>query len=266
MISIVTVVYNGAESVTRTFRSVALLSRDADLQYIIVDGGSSDGTIQVVEGLVDAVESDFTDFQFVSEPDEGLYDAMNKALEMVSGDYVLFLNAGDELVQSSSLILSSSSGFFSSGEDVIVFGVESRNSDGALVQSRCFGGPEDLWRAPAIPHQSTFVKTSLLKKLKFDLSYKILADYDQFCKLHSMAVRFKYVPEALSVFELGGVSNSWRSQKYFICEFARIQKKYFGRVNLLSVAYFFARFIYLFFSLSPRVDKLVRKIFVGKKM
>src|SRR6266581_7368792 len=91
LITIITVVYNGAECLRQTIESVIRQQYD-DLEYIIIDGGSTDSTLDVIKSYENAVD------YWVSEPDNGIYDAMNKGIACSSGRYLLFLNAGDMLV------------------------------------------------------------------------------------------------------------------------------------------------------------------------
>jgi glycosyltransferase involved in cell wall biosynthesis len=89
-VSIVTVVYNGEATLERTILSVKSLNY-SNLEYIIIDGASKDGTLDIVERHKEVVS------RLISEPDKGLYDAMNKGLDLASGDYVWFINSGDEV-------------------------------------------------------------------------------------------------------------------------------------------------------------------------
>src|SRR5687768_5526342 len=90
VISVITVVFNGAALLERTIKSVRAQTLQ-DIEYIIIDGGSTDGTQEIIEKHRDAIDV------FVSEKDAGIYDAMNKGLRAAKGEYVLFMNAGDEL-------------------------------------------------------------------------------------------------------------------------------------------------------------------------
>jgi len=89
-ISIITVVYNSLDLLAGTIESV-MSQTYSNIEYIVVDGGSTDGTVAIIEKYADHIS------QWVSEPDKGLYDAMNKGLKMATGDYVWFMNAGDHL-------------------------------------------------------------------------------------------------------------------------------------------------------------------------
>lgn len=95
-ISIITVVYNDVQNIERTIRSIQN-QRYTDIQYIIIDGGSTDGTVDVIKKY-----DDFISF-WKSEPDRGIYDAMNKGLDAATGDYVWFINSGDEIYDTDTL-------------------------------------------------------------------------------------------------------------------------------------------------------------------
>jgi len=90
VISIITVIYNGVKLLPGTIDSVIGQTYPA-IEYLIIDGGSSDGTVEIIEKYADQIN------QWISEPDKGLYDAMNKGLKMATGDFVWFMNAGDHI-------------------------------------------------------------------------------------------------------------------------------------------------------------------------
>src|SRR5450432_3085742 len=92
LVSVVTVVYNGAAQLRSTIESVLGQKRD-DIEYIIVDGGSTDGTIDILRGLDDRID------YWISEPDAGIYDAMNKGIHLARGKFVHHLNIGDRLLR-----------------------------------------------------------------------------------------------------------------------------------------------------------------------
>ncbi|HZH55525.1 MAG TPA: glycosyltransferase family 2 protein [Sphingobacteriaceae bacterium] len=95
-LSVITVVYNNVKDIARTLHSV-LDQSYPHIEYVVVDGGSTDGTLAVLRQYEDRIS------QLISEPDEGIYDAMNKGLRMATGDYVLFMNSGDELYASNTV-------------------------------------------------------------------------------------------------------------------------------------------------------------------
>ena len=125
LLSVITVVKNDAERLLRTIKSVAAYKGQLT-EYIVVDGGSVDRTIDLISQNMRLIDV------FVSEPDDGIYDAMNKGIDLASGKYLIFINAGDELLMSLDKIVSSLS------EDVVIgYGkVKVVSIDGAFVKVR----------------------------------------------------------------------------------------------------------------------------------
>jgi glycosyltransferase involved in cell wall biosynthesis len=171
-ISVVTVVYNACNFLESTLKSVQNQSY-GHIEYIIVDGGSTDGTLD----LIDKYHSVIT--KWISEPDNGLYDAMNKGLHLATGEYVLFLNAGDLFYDDEVLkrIFSSESpaADIYYGETMII------DPDGKKLGIRRLKAPEQLsWKSlidgMLVCHQSFIVRKSICKE--YNLKYKIAADYD----------------------------------------------------------------------------------------
>lgn len=197
-ISIVTVAYNAACSIEETIQSV--ISQDnQDYEYIVIDGGSTDGTTAIIERYSSAID------YYVSEPDRGIYDAMNKAIDVANGEWIIFLNSGDKFA--SSHVLSSIATYISScpdcsviyGDTVIKYPWGSFQSEGKEIS------PHDMF----LPfcHQSTFVRTELMRQYKFDLSYKIVADYNFFYQLHRLGKKFLHVSELISEYDMNGYSS-----------------------------------------------------------
>ena len=89
VVSIITIVYNGAETIEKTIKSVAALTYP-HVEYIVVDGGSKDGTVDLIQKYPSHIA------RWISEPDKGLYDAMNKGIDLATGQYLWFINSGDE--------------------------------------------------------------------------------------------------------------------------------------------------------------------------
>lgn len=171
-ISIITVVYNGANAIAQTIESV--LTQDYDnLEYIIIDGNSTDGTQEIIRQYEDKIA------YWVSEPDKGIYDAMNKGLSYATGDVIAFLNVGDWYEKDA--IKNVSEWFRQNDSDILICGVNLTRK-GRFVSKRI---PEINSIAEKITtgmpccHQGIFAKTKWLGKNRyFDLRYRIVADYD----------------------------------------------------------------------------------------
>lgn len=186
-ISVVTVCYNVVGSIEETMLSVLNQTYD-NVEYIVIDGGSTDGTVDIVRKYSDRLA------YWVSEPDKGIYDAMNKGIAAATGDYINFMNAGDSFTDN----------------DVIKQVVEQIPNDADVVYGdviQMYRGkmlylrPADLskiYEYQPFCHQSTLVKTRLMQKMRFDTSFRILGDYNFFYQCYLNGMHFYYIPVAIS--------------------------------------------------------------------
>lgn len=167
-ISIITVSYNGKDFIEKTIKSV-LSQKYSNFEYIIIDGGSTDGTLDIIRKY-----SKHLAF-WISEPDGGIYDAMNKGLEHVSGEWVNFMNVGDEFVNDRTLVNVFSRELPS---DVKVVYGNTLNDFGSYTNVHKAEDAAVLRDRLAFSHQASFVSTGFY--WRFNLEYKIAADYDLF--------------------------------------------------------------------------------------
>lgn len=172
-ISIITVVYNAAEQLQRTIHSV--VSQDYPyLEYIVVDGGSTDGSRELIASYGNKVS------QWVSEPDKGIYDAMNKGLRMAQGHYVWFLNAGDTL-PAAQTVSEMVAGLPAGPSPSVIFGETMIcNEKGTVIGPRRKKAPDILsWKSfregMVVCHQAILVERTLADL--FDRQYRISADF-----------------------------------------------------------------------------------------
>lgn len=195
--SIITVTRNCADTIERTIKSV--LTQDyAAFEYIVIDGASTDGTAQIIEGFKEKLTF------YVSEPDSGMYEAMNKGLKHATGDLVLFLNGDDYLIDDTALTRMSR--HFVDDETVVIgrlYAGDTLSPDNshATFKSKYYG--------IFYPHQATFVPKGLFEKLGgFDESYKVSADFEWICRAMYKGYCVKWVDEIVSYFSLGGMSST----------------------------------------------------------
>lgn len=202
-LTIVTIVKNHQSGLQKTIESVRMqLFRD--FEYIAVDGASTDGTPGVIKENSDIFS------KVISEPDKGIYDAMNKGLAEASGDYIIFMNAGDVFACEKSL-----SYVFSAvkdspdviyGDYAVDYGFMTRHAKGGCVSG--------IWKGMISSHQAVFVKTEKAKRYKFDLRYKLGADFDMIYRIYAEGGVFRYVPAEIAVTESGGLSDKKRLTVY----------------------------------------------------
>lgn len=205
-VSILTVVYNGAATIAHCIDSV--LGQDyPDIEYIVVDGLSKDGTQDIVRSYGDRIA------RFISERDAGIYDAMNKGIQLATGDVIGILNA-DDFYAYPSVITDIVNTFNSGGYEGIYGDLEYIDSNDATVVRRKWvsgtykvGSFLNGWMPP---HPTFFVKKHVYEKFgAFRLDLGSAADYELMLRfVHRERIRLGYVPRVLVKMRAGGVSNS----------------------------------------------------------
>jgi putative colanic acid biosynthesis glycosyltransferase len=201
LISIVTVVKNDEAGLRRTRGSVAA-QRFQDFEWLIVDGASTDGTVAAARSFRESY------VHLTSEPDAGIYDAMNKGLERATGDYVLFLNAGDCIARHTTL-------------ESVARRVRERPIDFLYGDSyEAFGGERLIYKTARGHarikygmfgcHQAMYYRRTLIDALRFDADFWIAGDYCFTAQLFGKRPRIERIDDALCVFDRTGVSASHR--------------------------------------------------------
>ena len=204
-VSIITIVWNNKETIRDAINTV-LSQTYKDIEYIIIDGASTDGTCEIVRGYRDKIA------KFVSETDNGIYDGLNKGLILATGDIVSFLHSDD--MYSSNTIISEVVKVFKNDNNLDgVYGdliYTSKNDTNKVLRywkSREFR--QSLLKQGWMPaHPTLFLKSRVYEKFgKFDLSFKIAADYDFMLRILSAGIKVKYLPKVLYKMRIGGESN-----------------------------------------------------------
>jgi glycosyltransferase involved in cell wall biosynthesis len=218
-ISIITVVFNDAKHIEWTIKSV-LEQTYSNIEYIIVDGGSTDGTLELINLYqeIDVV---------ISEPDKGLYDAMNKGLKAASGEYVWYLNSGDQVYEreTAEKMVKELNGI----PDILYGGTMIIDEQQNEIGDRRLKPPDPLtWRSfrqgMVVCHQSILVRRSLAQP--FDMSYSISADIDWVIRAAKSAKNIQNSNLILSRFLEGGLSGN--NIKKSLKERFRIMTHYYG--------------------------------------
>lgn len=183
-VSIVTITYNAADVLQPTLDSVRMQDHD-DLEHIIVDGASTDDTVGIARRY-QAAAADGHEVSVVSEPDKGLYDAMNKGLSRVSGDYVLFLNAGDRLPEANTIsrVVEAAQLAGDGAYPAVVYGdTDIIGPQGEWLGHRHLSPPDRLdWRSfrqgMLVCHQAFYARADIARQTPYDTRYRYSADVD----------------------------------------------------------------------------------------
>ncbi len=218
-ISIVTINYNRLADLKKTFDNIVGLKKFHDYEYIIVDGGSSDGSAEFLADNSDLIS------RWVSEPDRGIYDAMNKGAKLASGEWIIFMNAGDCFFADDTLLQVEV--YLKSSVDVIIGGVESIYDD--RYGYRTFkSDPQELsllWHQIPSCHQSILVRRDIQIMYPFDTQLKWCADHDFLAKIYNLNHQFQLIPIAIAKFE--AASDRQRDLLSYTTERWQIYRRYF---------------------------------------
>jgi len=200
-ITFVTVVYNGKKLLEKTICSV-LNQTCSNIEYIVVDGASTDGTTDIIRKYDSSISA------WVSEKDNGIYHAMNKAAVMATGDWICFLNCGDVLVDEH--VVQKIVDAMNKLSDVdIYYGNILVNTKGRMIE-RIAPEPCNKHRM-YFCHQSAFIKTKLIQKLPYDETYKMSADFKFFKQCYYLSYKFHHLNFPIVIYDLSGISNTNRA-------------------------------------------------------
>lgn len=191
-ISIVTVVFNSVQNLEKTILSVINQTYD-QIEYIIIDGVSTDGTVDIITKYSNKIT------HWISEPDNGLYDAMNKGIKLVTGNYVLFLNSNDTLYTIDTIkeVASLITKDLNNNPTVVYGNVVCQLDYGKVLKK-----PQNLdmiKKKMIFSHQATFILKEVLLKNPFDINYKFIADYHQLQTLYLSNYKFRYLDYPISL-------------------------------------------------------------------
>jgi glycosyltransferase involved in cell wall biosynthesis len=189
-----------------------------NFEYIIVDGGSKDGTLQEVSQFKNC----FSNFLLISEPDEGIYDAMNKAVRYAKGEYVFFLNMGDRLYHENVLLEIATVVEEKKSPDIIYGDYVLQ---GNVVKKQGKVSTFSLLQEKMPCHQTIFSRTELMKEYTFDIQYKICADRDWLTKCYKSNKKILHCSTLVAQYDTTGISSNYT---LYSKESMKIIKKYYG--------------------------------------
>ena len=201
MINVITINLNNKDGLKKTIESVVNQTYYDKINYIIIDGGSTDGSVDVIKEYHDKL------YYWLSEKDNGIFNAMNKGIDAAPNEgYCLFLNSGDYL--SDYTIIEK---VYNELDKDIVYGNEFmvKKNNSMFTSSYPDTLDEGFFKRTALPHQSTFIKTELMKEHKYSEEYEILGDWKflrEMIMVHK--VSYKHIRQNISVYYLNGVSTN----------------------------------------------------------
>lgn len=241
-ISVVTIVFNDAEHILNTINSVEEQTARQQIEYIVVDGASTDGTSELIQKQLSAIDT------YICEKDSGIYNAMNKGLTAAKGDYVIFMNSGDKFSDDNVIGRVISSIPRSANLPILIYGnYRETGADTHTSGVKPSRKPDKIWYGPIASHQSTFYNLAFLREhnLFYDEEFKIAADYrltlETLVKSNYNALQLDF---CISDFDITGTSNI--NQNLGLKEANRIRREVLGwssiRCAMLSAALLSARF------------------------
>ena len=209
-ITVITICLQAQNFIEKTIRSV-MEQKNCHFEFLIEDGLSKDGTMNQIKKVIAQNNNPNIILNIYSEQDQGIYDAMNKAVKRAHGNWIFFLNAGDMLFDDNVLekvqkILEQSDADIVYGDTVMrdISGDAIFKADMSLITKRM-----------PFAHQSAFTRKILLLDMPFSLSYKIASDYDFYTKVYVAGKRFQKIEKIISVFMMDGVSSTKFIEKLY---------------------------------------------------
>ena len=200
VITIVTVVFNSELYLEETILSVLNQGYD-NLEYIVVDGGSNDRSVEIIKKYDDKID------YWVSEKDSGIYDAMNKGIHLSTGEWVHFVNSSDALNANVYLQIIEYLANNYSKCDVVAFGYSIKNRRGGFLTVDVKPSLDKKWKLPS-SHNAMLYKSSIIKRNKFDLRLRYAADFDQFNRLITHGKVFRNDIVLLNLRDDGYIANN----------------------------------------------------------
>ncbi len=227
-LTVITIVYNNVRDIERTVLSV-LNQTYPNIEYLVIDGASNDGTLEILKKYEGRLA------KLISEKDKGIYDAMNKGLALASGDYILFMNSGDEIYGSDTV-----ENVFATAPDADIYYGETEmfDEDWKSLGQRRHKSPENFtWKdfkyGMSISHQAIYIRRSLTEP--YDPKYKLSADIDWIIKAAKKAGKIINTRMYVAKYLVGGMSK--KKHRKSLIERFHIFSKHYGLIpNVLNHA------------------------------
>ena len=230
-ITVITVCYNAEASIEKTIGTV-LNQNYPNIEYIIVDGASTDKTQDILRAYEGKIS------KIVSQADRGIYDAMNKGINLASSEYILFLNADDYFLNESA-IENAMRHVQLDKRDCIFYGdivsVDQETGAGSIWSPKKDVSAHFLFKG-SLPHPSTIYKASLFQLLgHYDDSFRISADYEFYVRAFVNGVHIKHIPVLMTVFSTNGISSDNNYKELLKRENERVRLTHFSLAKRLAL-------------------------------
>jgi glycosyltransferase involved in cell wall biosynthesis len=259
-LSIITVAYNNKEGLIRTRNSILPLPDNCE--WIIIDAASTDGTKEKVLEKLPKQDN----IRWISEPDKGIFDGMNKGIDLARGRYLNFMNSGDFYNREFFLEVVASE---PNEADIIMYDCYTYNKNKKQGYARQFPNKiDEIKEWACVQHQSTLINKSVFEKLgKYSLEYKYLSDYEHSVKAYfDNNITFKLNPSIkLSYFFQDGVSTNLETVGIVSKEYIQIQKKYFGKFSKKLYFIHLVKSFIVYLPLSNLFMKILKYLFLKKR-
>lgn len=262
--SIITVCYNSEKTIIKTLESL-LDQTYKDYELILIDGGSQDGTLEIINRY----KNRFEQITIVSESDHGIYDAMNKGIRLSSGDLIAFLNSDDYYEKDALKHIAKSYSFdidIIYGDCYLIDDLRGSSFKKKIPIKELITLKERM----AVPHPSTFVRRELMLSHLFDASLRIGADYKFILNMFLQEKKFKYIPYPITNMLVGGISSTQTIQ--CLEEFVIIQKEllHYTTINMMKMKMRYSIYTVIkkfLFNIAPKsISFQVKRILGWKKM
>ena len=205
--TVITICLNIESEIRDTIESV-LRQTYSDFEYLIKDGLSKDGTVSIAQSFASAFAERGISFRIISRSDSGIYDAMNQATRVASGEWVVYMNAGDIFASDHVLAQVAESGCLDQA-DVIYGDTIFRNGDRYYYKKP--PALKEIRKGLPFCRQSTYTRRALLIDTPYSLKYRICSAFHSYLQFYREGRKFVYLPFPMSVFEMNGVSSNWKA-------------------------------------------------------
>ncbi|HNW25913.1 MAG TPA: glycosyltransferase family 2 protein [Candidatus Gastranaerophilaceae bacterium] len=223
-ISVITVCYNAKNDIEDTIQSVFKQTALENIEYIIIDGNSTDGTKEIIKKYKDKIS------KYISESDTGIYNAMNKGIKLATGDFIQFLNAGDFYINEK--VVEDFLPHLQNAKSEIIFGnlfaFNKYNGDVVRINENIID--KYLFNYQSIPHPCTFFRREIFEKVGlYNENYRIVSDFEWYLKyFNEYGGSYLYVDKYAIIFDLNGICSSAKFADIHRKERKEVVKKYYS--------------------------------------